>query len=671
MAMNRRDILSGLGLALFGQNADLVGNSAKAAPAVGPVRPGDDFYRYADNADIAAMTIPPGHWDYGQFDVIGKGVMRRIAALVERAASRPLSGSAAEKRVGAAYRSLLDEAAIARRGPARLKRELARIMAARSHEEIGALMAHPRSSSLVAFNVFPAQGEWMVYLDQLNLNQPILELSASAYSATDAHSVKVRDAYQRCIARLFELADIPDASRRAADILALEGAIAQRQWAFEQLRDRRANLHVMTVAELEAYAPGLPWRAMLAERGVAGAQRINLGTDSAVEAQAALFRATPVDRWHSWLAFSWIRNGIDVLPAAFRDAYWAFSGEIARGITERPTRAEDALRFVNGQLRMDVARLYVEAHFPEADRRRAMEMLAYLKRAMAERLQTTSWVDPVSRAEALAKLDAMALKAGYPRSWPAYHGSADLRADDAAGNLEILLQGAWEGQRDRLGKAHPQQELWYQSPQTVDASYSVLLNSIELPAAILQPPFFSGTAHPSENFGAIGALAGHEMGHGFNDQGLLFDSKGIMRDWMSADAQAAFADRAQQLVAQYGALEPLPGLKLNGQRTLGENIADLSGVSLALRAYELYRADHGDMLDPAEARRKLFLSWARVWVYKAPDSAIRYIVENSDHAPASCRVNGAVRNLDAWYEAFDVAPGDALYLAPEARVRLW
>lgn len=635
------------------------------------MRPGDDFYLYADAADVATMTIPPDRWDYGQFDVIGQNVTARIAVLVESAANRPSPGSAVERRVGALFRSVLDEAAIATGGQARLKRELARIMAADTHEQIGGLMAHPRSSSLVAFSVFPAQGEWIVYLDQINQSQPMLELSTNGYSATDAKSVKVRDAYRGCIAQLFVLAGLSDAERRAADVVALEGEIARRQWDFERIRDRRANLHVMTVTELEAYAPGLPWRTMLAARGVGKVARVNLGTDSAVAAQAALFRETPVDVWRSWLAFTWIRNGIDTMPASFRDAYWAFSGKIVRGSSARPTRTEEALRFVNNRLRMDVARLYVEAYFRETDRQSASEMLAYLKRAMGERLRTTSWLDPASRSEALAKLDAMALKAGYPRNWPTYSAHAELRPDDASGNLEILLQEAWAVQLDRLGKAHPQQELWYLSPQTVDASYSVLLNSIELPAAILQPPFFSGTAHPSENFGAIGALVGHEMGHGFNDQGLLFDSKGIMRDWMSADAQAAFAARAQQLVAQYSGLEPLPGLKLSGRRTLGENIADLSGVSLALRAYELYRADHGDSLDLAEARRRLFLSWAKVWVYKAPESAIRYIVENSDHAPAPCRVNGVVRNLDAWYDAFDVAPGDKLYLAPEDRVRLW
>ena len=662
MTTTRRDALFGLGAASLG----LITPLRKAfGQAVKTVRPGDDFYLYADAGDLAVMTIPPGHWDYGQFDVIGKGVAARIAALVARASSE----TTAERRVAAAYRSVLDEASIARRGPVRLKRELARIMAARSHEEIGALMAHPRSSSLIAFNVFPAQGEWMVHLDQQNQDQPMLELSSSDYAATDGHGMTVREAYRRCIVTLFDLAGIADAQRRGADVVAIESEIARRQWDFEKLRDRRANLHILTVPQLEDYAPGLPWRAMLAARGVGGVARINLGTDSAVAAQAKLFRETPVDVWRSWLAYGWIRNGIDVLPAGFRDAYWALS--VARGSKDRPTRQEEALRFLDRRLRMDVARLYVEAHFPEEDRRRAVEMLAYLKRAMAERLRTTTWLDPASRAEALAKLDAMALKAGYPRSWPIYGKGEDLRADDAAGNLEILLHEAWRAQTDRLGKAHPQDELWYESPQTVDASYSVLLNSIELPAAILQPPFFSGGAHPAENFGAIGALAGHEMGHGFDDQGVLFDSKGVMRDWMSADARAAFAARAQQLIDQYSAFEPLPGLKLDGRRTQGENIADLSGVSLALRAYELYRADHGDMTDLKEARRKLFLSWAKVWVYKAPESAIRHIVANSYHVPAPWRVNGVVRNLDAWYDAFDVKPGDALYLAPDARVRLW
>jgi endothelin-converting enzyme/putative endopeptidase len=633
------------------------------------LKPGDDFYRYVNTADLDAMTVPPGYWDYGQFDIVAKRVNDQIGTLVEKAAEG--SRSPTEQRVATVYRSLLDEAAIERTAVPRLKRELMRILSARTHEDLGRLMAHPRSSTLVAFNVFPAQGEWMVHLDQQNQNQPMLGLGSSDYQGTDAHAVKLRGAYQTCIAQLFDLAGVPDSTRRAADVLAIEKEIARRQWNFERLRDRRANLHIMSPKELEAYAPGLPWREMLRARGVGKVAKINLGTDSAVAEQARLVRETPVDVWRSWLAFSWIRNGIDVMPASMRDAWWRFSGEVARGGAPRPSRKEEAIQFVTSRMAMDVSRLYVNAAFPEESRRQAERLLVYLKRAMAERLRQTEWLDSRSRTEAIAKLDAMVLKPGYPHVWPRPE-TLSVSTDDAVGNLDALLRRDWSQQLARLTSVAARREPWYQSPIAVNASYSVLFNSIEVPAAILQPPFFSTDAHPAGNFGAIGAIIGHEMGHAFDDQGLLFDSRGILRDWMSVDAKAAFATRAKRLVAQYGSFEPLPGLKLDGRRTLGENIADLSGLSLALRAYQLFREDQGrSKADDREGVRTLFRSWAQVWRYKGPESAIRYIVQNSYHAPAAFRVNGTVRNVDAWYEAFGVRQGDALYLPPEQRVHLW
>jgi endothelin-converting enzyme/putative endopeptidase len=631
-------------------------------------KPGDDFYRHVNAADVDAMTIPPGYWDYGQFDVVARRVNDQIKALVKGASDSGAGRSPAEERVRAAFRAMLDERAIERNVVPRLKRDLAAILSARSHEDVGRLMAHPRASSLVAFNVFPIQGEWMVWVDQLNQAQPMLGLSTGDYESAAPHATKLREAYRTCIARLLDLAGIADGERRAGDVLRIEAEVARRQWDFQRLRDRRANLHIVTPDALEAYAPGLPWRAMLEARGVSKVERLNLGTDSAVAAQARLFRETPVDEWRSWLAFSWIRNAIDIMPDAMRDAYWRFA-EIARGGAPRPPREDEALQHVTARLPMEIGQLYVEAHFQEETRRQADRLVATLKRAMAERLKQADWIDPASRAEALAKLDAMALKAGYPRVWS--QPPVDLKEDDAAGNLDALLQRDWAMQRARLTSAEARGELWYQAPQAVNASYSVLMNAIEVPAAILQPPFFSADADPAANFGAIGAILGHEIGHAFDDQGLLFDSRNVLRNWMSADAQAAFAQRAERLVAQYGAFEPLPGLKLDGRRTLGENIADLSGLSLALRAYQFYRSDHRSSGDPREGLRTFFRSWARTWLVKAPESATRHIVANSYHAPAAFRVNGTVRNLDAWYEAFAIAPGDALYLKPEERVRLW
>ncbi|MEN3748922.1 M13 family metallopeptidase [Sphingomonas sp. HF-S3] len=634
------------------------------------ISPGEDFYAHVNAAALEGMTIPAGRSDYGQFDIVGAQVTARVEALVAEAVERPVPRSAGEARVVAAYRSVLDDGA-AERGLPRLKHSLSRILAARSHREIGRLMTDPRSSSLVAFNVFPAQGEWMVSIDQQNQNQPMLGLSGAIYAGTDARAQGIREAYRACIADLLALAGVGDSARRAADVVAIETAIAARMWSPERLRDRRANLHVMPPAELSTYAPGLPWREMLRARGLADVARINLGTDSAVAAQARLFAETPVDMWRSWLAFTWIRNAIAVMPTAFRDRYWRFTADVRGGDARRPSREQEAARFVNTRLPMEIGALYVAAEFTEDARDRAREMLTYLKRAMAERLRSADWLDPASRAEALAKLDAMALKAGYPAATPP---QAEIALDpaDPSGNLDALLARDWQVQRLRLTSPETRAELWYQTPQTVGASYSVLLNAIEVPAAILQPPFFAADGDPAANFGAIGAIIGHEIGHGFDDQGLLYDSKGILREWMSPAATAGFAARAERLAAQYGAFEPLPGLKLDGRRTIGETIADLSGLSLALRALQLHRVDHPvPGSDERVATRALFRSWARAWLYKAQDSAIRQIVASSYHAPARYRVNGVVRNIDAWYDAFDVVPGDALYLAPAERVRLW
>lgn len=664
-AFNRRDAMR---IAASAPLLVMLPPALRAQPDGRP-RPGDDFYRYANAAEIEAMVIPPDRWDYGQTDIAGARVEKQIAELVRTAVSRESPRSPEEARVNAVHRALLDEAAIERSALAALKHDLAALERARTHEDLAVLMADPRSSSLAAFNVFPVQGAWVPYIDTYNHNQPPLGLPGWLYAAEDEGAIATREAYARLITELLTLAGFDNGARRAADVVSIEKAIAARQWSLERLRDRRANLHLMTVDELQSFASGLPWRPMLDARGLDGAARLNLGTDSAVAALAELFAATPADTWRSWLAFSWIRNGIDAMPAALRDAHWRFTSR--GGNAERPPREKEAIQFIARRMPMEIGRLYVDAHVPAGAREQAEMLVGYLKRAMRERLQGADWLDPSSRAEAVAKLDAMALKAVAPQSWPDWHG-AELRADDVYGNLGKLAQRDWSNQRVRLTDAKARTQYWYQAPHFVDASYSVLFNAIEIPGAILQPPYFSADGDPAANFGGIGAIIGHEIGHGFDDQGMLYDNKGILRDWISPDSKAEFARLAESLVAQYEAFEPLPGLRLNGRRTQGENIADLSGVSLALRAYQLYRAEHpGRGPDEREGLRSFFLSWATIWRYKAPDSAIRYIVANSYYVPPPYRVNGVVRNIDAWYDAFEVREGDDLYVAPEDRVRLW
>jgi putative endopeptidase len=632
-------------------------------------RPGDDFYLSVNAAELDSMTIPPDRWDYGQFDVVGSRVRNQLGAVVKAAAARTTPRSPEEGRVAAVYRALLDETAMERSSLALLKRDLTAILHASSREALAVRMAHPFSSSIVAFNIFPVQGEWMPFLDTQNHTQPSLGLPAWNYTGEDQGSAAARDRYSRFVAELFDLAGLGESRRRAAEVVAIETAIAKELWSPEKVRDRRANLHVMTVGELESFAPGLPWRAMLAARGLGDIHRLNLGTDSAVAALARLFADTPLETWRSWLAFSWIRNGIEALPSAFRAAHRRF-GAGDKDI-EPVSREAEAIQLVSRCMPMDLGQLYAEAHVQPGLREQAALLVRYLKTAMVERLNGAAWLDAASRTEALAKLDAMRLKAVAPQSLPAWQGSP-LRSDEPLGDLQRLAYRDWSVQLSRLTSPEARSELWYQSPQIVDASYSVLLNAIEVPAAILQPPFFSVRDDPAANFGAIGAIIGHEMGHGFDDQGVLFDSKGVLREWMSPHSRVEFARRAARLIAQYEAFEPLPGLQLNGRRTRGENIADLSGVSLALRAYQLYRADHPNRtVDERSALRAFFSGWARIWCYKGPESAIRHIVAHSYYVPPQYRVNAVVRNLDAWYDAYDVRPGDRLFLQPQDRIRLW
>ncbi|MBW8879912.1 MAG: M13 family metallopeptidase, partial [Asticcacaulis sp.] len=320
-----------------------------------------------------------------------------------------------------------------------------------------------------------------------------------------------------------------------------------------------------------------------------------------------------------------------------------------------------------------VGRLYADRYVSRETRAAAREMIGYLRKAFEERLNQATWMDEATRAEALAKLANFKFKVGYPAIWRDF-SDLDIRRDDAAGNLRRVRRADWTYQFRRL-KPDVKDEPWYQTPQTVDASYSVLFNAIELPGAFLQPPYFDAHADPAVNFGAIGAIVGHEMGHGFNDQGIIYDSRGRMRDWWSKDALAQFQARSQALVDQYDAFSPFPGVHVNGRRTISENIADLSGVTLAYRAYHMYLTEHPcagkASLDGLSGDRRFYLAWAQAWRYEAPESAVRYVTEHSDHSPTVYRVNGVVQNLDAWYAAFDVKPGDRLYVPPEKRVHIW
>ena len=638
--------------------------------------PATTFFTYVNEGWIKSTKLPLDSWDFGAFNELYRKNESRIHSIIREASKAAAPQGDPRQQIGDLYAAFLDTDRIEELGLAPIQDELNRILAIRSREEVARWMADPRSSSIVAIYIFVDAGDptrWLVHLDQINLRQSILGLPRDHYERMDGPIPGHRAAYVAYVSATLQRAGMDNPARRAADILALETKLAARQWNLEQLRDRKANYHLMTRGELAAYAPGFPWDSFLAARQVGDVKEVVLGTDTAVKAQAEIFAETPVDVWSSYITFHWIQNQIDLLPSAFQTASFDFYERRLRDAKDQRPRELRALQFVNSRLGELVGKLYVERHFPEESLAKASELFDYLRRAFAERLAEVDWMDDKTRAEARAKLTAFRFKIGYPKVWRDY-SSVSIKRDDLVGSARRIREMNWSRQPSRLSQ--PDRNLvWHQTPQTVDASFSVLLNAIELPAALLQPSFFDPYADPAVNFGSIGAIIGHEMGHGFDDQGANFDRQGRIRNWWTDYSSKHFKERTATLAGQYGAFTPIEGLHLNGNQTLGENIGDLTGVSIAHRAYRLYLRDHhggsAPLLDGLSGDQRFFLSWGQTWRYIATEDAVRYIIKNGYHPPAKYRVNGVVRNIDAWYDAFGVTPDQGLYLPPEARVRLW
>jgi endothelin-converting enzyme/putative endopeptidase len=429
----------------------------------------------------------------------------------------------------------------------------------------------------------------------------------------------------------------------------------------------------MPRSELESYAPGFPWSAFLEAKGAPPLEEIVVNTDTAVQASARIFGETPVDVWRSYLLFHWIQKHVEFLPSAYRDASFAFYGKLLSGRDSERSRESRGVQFVNGNLSELIAKVYVTRYFPEHYRAEMRELVSYLMRAWRERIKSSKWLDESTRTAALAKIDTMSVEVGYPDLLRDY-AEVRISADDPIGNLHRLQQAYWVTRLAYLNRPSKEWD-WYQAPQTVDASYSPQLNRITFPAGILQSPAFDPYADPAVNFGSIGAVIGHEMGHGFDDQGSRFDSTGRLHNWWTPVARTNFEQRTDGLVEQYSAFEPLPGLRLKGRQLLNENIADVSGVGISHLAYRLYLQDkHGGVapkLDGITGDQRFFLAWGQYWRALETDAGLKQAIEDSYHSPPRYRVNGVLRNIDAWYMAFDIMPEDKLYLAPDKRVRLW
>jgi len=634
------------------------------------VKPGDDFYRYANGHWLDTHSIPPDRSTWGSFDELVERSLQRVREILESLPADAPPGSNARK-LSDFYRAYVDTATIDRLGLAPARAGLDAIAAARSYEDVGRLMGRPdlRLAAPISFDTDPDQKDpdhYMVVIFQSGLGLP----DRDYYLKDDQVYKELRVKYAAHIERLLSLAGAADAAAAARSIVELETQIATVHWPRAKRRERDLTYNPHTRAELPGFAPGFPWPALLQAAGLENQPRFVVREADAVQALGALFQKVPVERWRAYLRYHYLAGNADVLPKAYDDEVFDFYGRTLHGQQEQRARWKRAVVAIDAALGEAAGELYVQRYFPQSSKQQMLELVENLRATYRERIEHLPWMGAATRKLALEKLAAFHPKIGYPDKWRDY-AALEVKPGDAFGNGQRAIAFEWQRQVRRLAEPTDRGE-WGMTPQRVNAYYNPTFNEVVFPAAILQPPFFDPHADAAVNYGGVGGVIGHEMGHGFDDQGAKSDARGVLTNWWQPQDLTAFHQRVDRLDAQYSAFEALPGLKLNGRLTLGENIGDLGGVAVANAAY--HRSLHGavpPVLDGLSADQRFFLSWAQVWREKQRDEDVRSQVTSNPHSPAPFRVNGVVRNVDAWYGAFDVRPGEKLYLPPDERVHIW
>jgi putative endopeptidase len=633
------------------------------------VKPGDDFFAYASGGWYDSFEIPPDRASFGVFNQLDELSKQRVRELIEQAAaSHPAPVTPAQK-IGDYYAAFMDQAAIETNGLAPAQGDLKRIACAATKADIATLFGLPGFASLFDLDLPPDlknPDKYSVVISQSRLGLP----DRDYYIKDDPKLRELREKYVAYVGQLLTLGAIPEAGAEAGDIMAFETAVAKAQWANEKRRDVDATYNPRTKKQLLAYAPGFPWQAYLDAASVGGRQDLIVSELTAVKDLADLFNRTPLRTLKAYLTFHYLSDHAPYLPKRFDEARFAFYGQTLRGQPQERERWKRAVDEVDGALGEQVGQLYVARYFPPESKARMQELVANLRAALSERIDTLDWMTPETKSRAHEKLATFTPKIGYPDVWKDY-SALEVRRDDLMGNARRAAEWHWQYQVARLDQPVDRAE-WQMTPQQINAYYNPLNNEIVFPAAILQPPFFDPNADAAVNYGAIGAVIGHEIGHGFDDQGRKFGPDGALKDWWTQKDADVFNGRVTKLVKQFSGFEALPGLKVNGANTVGENIGDLGGLNMAYHAYRLYlKGRPAPVIGGLTGDQRFFLSWAQVWRAKYREGQLRELVMSDVHSPPYFRVNGPLPNINAWYTAFDVHPGDKLYIKPEDRVAIW
>ena len=634
------------------------------------VRPGADFYGYANGHWLKTNTIPPDRVNWGGFSALGVDAEKKVQGIIQRLPAQAPVDSLQQK-IGDYYRAYLDVAQIEHEGMAPAQPILKTIDAVSTHEDVATLMGRPdlQWDSPIAFSISiddKNPDRYVVGIGQSGLGLP----QRDYYLSQDAKFVEIRAQYLAHIERMLKLIAEPDAAAAAKTILGVETQIAQAHWPIEKQRERELIYNLRARDALSPGAPKFPWQAFLGAAGVAGEKEYVVAEVDAVDRLAKQFTDVSVAAWKSYLKYHFLVSKAGVLPKAFDEERFAFYGKTLNGQPQQRARWKRAVQSVDNALGEAVGQLYVEQYFPASAKVQMQALVENLRAAYKERILAAAWMTPDTRQKALKKLATFRPKIAYPDKWRDYT-ALHVQPADAFGNLVRATVFEWQRQLQRLHQPTDRDE-WELTPQTVNAYYNPMFNEIVFPAAILQPPFFDPKADPAVNYGGIGSVIGHEMSHGFDDQGAKYDERGVLRSWWRPEDETAFKALGDKIAAQYAAYSPLPGLNLNGRLTLGENLGDLNGVTVAYAAYQLSLQENAaPALDGLSGTQRFFLSYAQVWRSLDREESVRTQVMSDPHSPAQFRVNGVVRNMDPWYEAFSIAPTDPMYLAPADRVHVW
>ena len=636
-------------------------------------RPQDDFFRHVNGTWLTTTTIAPDKAYAGSFEIVRDRVQIELRGLVEAAAKSVDSEDA--RRIGDLYESFMDEAAVEKSGLAPLTGELAAIDAVTAPSQLAAAIGRlSRIGVEMPFDFYIGQDarnarRYVPLVGQGGLGLPDRDYYLVA---ADVKFKEARDAYAVYLRHLLELSGRPaDAAANAQAIVAFETALARGQWTKVENRDPVKTYTRVDVTALAPLAPGFDWPAWLASAGLAGnTVDVVVAQPSFLGAFAAQLVATPLPVSKAYLRARLLDSYAPYLGKAFVAARFDFVGRTLAGTTEIRPRWKRGVALVEDSEGELLGKLYVDKYFPVDSQRRMEKLVANLLAAYRESIETNEWMGPATKKEAQAKLATIAPKIGYPKRWRSYD-SLLIRRDDLVGN--VMRARAFEFERNigKLGKPVDRDE-WFMTPQTVNAFYNPSLNEIVFPAARLQPPFFDPKADDAVNYGAIGAVIGHEISHGFDDWGSQYDGNGNLRDWWTAEDRKRFNELTKILVSQYSAFSPLPGYTVNGELTLGENIADNAGLEIA---YKAYRRSLGGttapVIDGMSGDERFFAGFAQSRRGKTRDAALLSQIKSDEHSPDEFRVNGAVRNNRAFYSTYGVKPGDKMYLPPEQRVSIW